>query len=90
MRVSKLLVPSFEDKGYGMMVRFGHVFLYRRGEPVGTTIMLGDRRDMLYVLREHIVRPGTWGRLSESEGGGGDAPDRHVIYISYDEESGSL
>ena len=73
-----------------MMLRSGHVFLYQRDEPVGTTILLGDRRDMLYVLRGHVVCPGTGGWLSESEGEAGDAPDRHVIYISFDEESGSL
>ena len=55
MRVSKLSVSSFEDEGYGMMVRSGHVFLYQRDEPVGTAILLGDRRDRLYVLRGHIV-----------------------------------
>ena len=49
MRVSKLSVSYFEDEGYRMMVRSGHVFLYRRNEPVGNTIMLGDRRDRLYV-----------------------------------------
>ena len=32
MRVSKLSVSSFEDEGYGMMVRSGHVLLYRRDE----------------------------------------------------------
>ena len=90
MRVSKLSVPSFEDKGYGMMVRFGHVFLYRRDEPVGTTILLGDRRDKLYILRGHIVHPRVGGWLPDSEDGAGDALDRHVIYISSDEESGSL
>ena len=58
MRVSKLLVSSFEDEGYGMMVRSGHVFLYQKDELVGTTILLGDRSDRLYVLRGHIVRPG--------------------------------
>ena len=72
------------------MVRSGHVYLYRRDEPVGTTILLGDRRDRLYVLRGHVVRLGTGGWLSESKGGARDAPDRHVIYISSDEESGSL
>ena len=55
MRVSKLLVSSFEDEGYGMIVRSGHVFLYQRDEPVGTTILLGDRKGRLYVLRGHIV-----------------------------------
>ena len=30
MRVSKLSISSFEDEGYGMMIGFGHVFLYRR------------------------------------------------------------
>ena len=56
MRVSKLSVSSFKDEGYRMMVRSGHIFLYRRDEPVGTTILLGDRRDRLYVLRGHVVR----------------------------------
>ena len=54
--VSKLSVSSFEDEGYEMMARSGHVFLCQRYEPVGTTILLGDRRDRLYVLRGHIVR----------------------------------
>ena len=65
MRVSKLSISSFEDEGYGMMMRSGHVFLYRRDEPVGTTILLGDRRDRLYVLRGHIVSPRASGWLSE-------------------------
>ena len=55
MRVNKFSVSSFEDEGYGMMVRSGHVFLYQKDELVGTTILLGDRRDRLYVLRGHIV-----------------------------------
>ena len=55
MRVSKLSVSSFEDEGYGMMVRSGHVFQCRRYEPVGTTILLGDHMNRLYVLRGHIV-----------------------------------
>ena len=55
MRVSKLSVSSFEDDGYGMMIRSGHIFLYRRDEPVGTTILLGDRRNRLYVLRGHVI-----------------------------------
>ena len=67
VRVSKLSVSSFEDEGYGMMVRSGHIFLYRRDEPIGTTILLGDCRDKLYVLRGHVVRAGAGGWLSESE-----------------------
>ena len=61
------------------MVRFGHVFLYRRDELVGTTILLGDHRDILYVLRGHIVRPraGARGWLSESEDEDGVAFDRY-------------
>ena len=51
MRVSKLSVSSFEDDGYGMMIRSGHIFLYQRVEPVGTTILLGDCSDKLYVPR---------------------------------------
>ena len=45
MRVYKPSVSSFEDEGYGMMVRSGHVFVYRGDEPVGTTIILEDCRD---------------------------------------------
>ena len=86
MRVSKLSVSSFEDEGYGMMVIFGHIFLYRRDEPVGTTILLGDCRDRLYVLREHIVCPGAVGWLSESKDEARVASDRH----GSDEESDSL
>ena len=47
MRVRKLSVSSLEDEGYVMMVTFGHIFLYRRDEPLGSTILLGDRRDRL-------------------------------------------
>ena len=86
MRVSKISVSSFEDEGYGMMVRFGHVFRYRRDEPVGTTILLGDRRDKLYVLRGHIVCSGVGGWLSESEDEVRVASERH----GSDEESDSL
>ena len=84
MRVSKLLVSSFEDEGYGMMVRSGHVFLYRGDESVGTRILLGDRRDRLYVLRG--LRPGAGGWLSESEDEARVASERH----GFDEESDSL
>ena len=55
MRVSKISVSSFEDDGYGMMICSGHIFLYQRDEPIGATILLGDRRDILYVLRGHVV-----------------------------------
>ena len=54
MRVSKLSVSSFADDGYGMMIRSGHIFLYRRDEPIGT-ILLGDRKNKLYDLRGHVV-----------------------------------
>ena len=88
MRVNNLLVSSFEDEGYGMMVRSSHVFLYQRDEPVGTTILLRDCRDRLYVLRGHIVRPGAGasGWLSKSEDEAGVASDRY----GYEEESDSL
>ena len=65
MTVSKLSVSSFEDEGYGMMVISSHVFLYRRDEPVGTIILLGDRKDRIYVLRGNIVRLGEGGWMSE-------------------------
>ena len=52
-----------------MMVRSRHIFLYRRDEIVGTTILLGDHRDILYVLRGHVVQPGAGagGWLSDSK-----------------------
>ena len=88
MRVSKLSVSSFKDEGYGMMVRSSHVFLYWRDEPVGTTNLLGDHRDRLYVLRGHIVQPGAgagdW--LLELENEDGVASDRY----GFEEESDSL
>ena len=37
-----------------------------------------------------VVCPGTCGWLSKSEDGARDASNRHVIYISSGEESGSL
>ena len=86
MRVSKLLVSSFEDEGYGMMVRYNHGFLYRRDEPFGSTIMLGAHRDMLYVLRGHVVCPGARGWMSESEDEARVASDVHI----FDEESDAL
>ena len=57
MRVSKLSKSSFEDEGYGMMVRSGHVFLYRRDEMVGTSIMLADCRDRIHIFRGKNIRP---------------------------------
>ena len=86
MIVSKLLVSSFEDEGYGMLVRSGHDFLYRRDDPVGTTILLGDYKDMLYILREHIEHPREGGWLSESKY---EARVASHVHIS-DEESDSL
>ena len=79
MRVSQLSVSSFEDEVYGMMIRYGHVFLYQRYELVGTTILLGDRRDKLSVLRGHIVRLGAGARgwLSELENEDDAAFDRY-------------
>ena len=40
--------------------------------------------------RRSVVCLATGGWLSESKDGAEDAPDRHVIYISSDEESTSL
>ena len=68
------------------MVRSGHVFLYWRDEPVGITILLGDRRDRRYVLRGHIVRLGASGWLSKSKDEVRVASNVHVFY----EESDSL
>ena len=45
MGVSKLIVPFLEDDGFGMMVRFVHVFIYWEEKPIGITILLGDCRD---------------------------------------------
>ena len=61
---------------------------YIRDEPIGTTILLGDRRDRLYVLRGHVVRPGAGagGWLSESENEDDAAFDRY----GSEEESDSL
>ena len=54
MRVSKLSVSSFDDEGYGMMVRSGHV-LYQSDELVGTTILLGDRMDRFCPERAYSM-----------------------------------
>ena len=76
-------MSSLEDDGYGTMIRSGYIFLYRRDEPVGTTILLGDHRDRLYVLRGHVVRPGAGvgGWLSKL----GDEND--VAFNRFEEES---
>ena len=86
MRVNKLSVYSFEDEGYGIMVRSSHVFLYPRDDPVGTTILLGYCRDMFYVLRWHIAWQGAGVWLSESEDEVRIASEIH----GSDEESDSL
>ena len=57
-----------------------------RDEPIGTTILLGDRKDMLYVLRGHIVCSGAGGWLLELEDEARVASDVH----GSDEESDSL
>ena len=48
MKVSKLSMSSLEDDGYGLFVKTGQMFLYQVENPVGTTILLGNRRDRLY------------------------------------------
>ena len=89
MGVSKLLVSSLEDDGFGWMVSSGHVFLYRAEETVGTIILLSDWRDMLYVLRGEVVLPGSGGWLSNIESEDGAEVVGGQLMLS-DEESGSL
>ena len=81
-------MSSFEDDGYGMMIRYGHVFLYRRNDLVCTTILLGDCRDRLQVLRGNIVQLGAGERgcLSKSQNEDIATFDRYGL----EEESDSL
>ena len=59
MRVSKLSVSSFKDEGYGLMLRSSNVVLYRRYEPIRTTILLGDCKDMLLYRTIHPCNLGS-------------------------------
>ena len=43
------------------------MFLYQVENPVGTTILLGNRRDILYFLQGEVMFPGSGGWLSETK-----------------------
>ena len=75
MGVNKFLVSSMEDDRFGMKFRPGHVFLYQVEDIVGTIILLGDRRDNIYVLWGHVVHLilGSWLSEIDSEDGSEDA-----------------
>ena len=67
MKVSRLSMSSLEDDGYGLFVKTGQMFLYQVENPVGTTILLGNRRDRLYFLQGEVMFPRSGGWLSETE-----------------------
>ena len=60
-------MSSLEDDGYGFFVKTGQMFLYQVENPVGTTILLGNRRDRLYFLQGQVMFPVSGGWLSETE-----------------------
>ena len=84
MKVSRLSMSSLEDDGYGMFVKSEQMFLYQVENPVGTTILLGNRRDRLYFLQGEVMFPGSSGWLSETEFED-ESVDAHMI--PSDEES---
>ena len=61
MRVNKLLVSSFEDEGYGMMVRSGQVFMYQRDDPIGTHYSVRrSQGQALCFERAHCATKSKW------------------------------
>ena len=67
MKVSRLSMSSLEDDGYGLFVKTGQMFLYQIENPVGTTILLGNKRDGLYFLQWEVMFPWLGGWLSETQ-----------------------
>ena len=60
-------MSSLEDDGYGLFVKSGQMFLYQVENPVGTTILLGNRRDRFYFPQGEVMFLGSGGWLSETE-----------------------
>ena len=83
MKVSRLSMSSLEDDGYGFFVKTRQMFLYQVENPVGTTILLGNRRDRLYFLQGQVMFPELGGWLSETE----SEDDASAQMIPSDEES---
>ena len=67
MKVSRLYMSSLEDEGYVISVRKGQMFIYQVENPIGTTILLGNRRDKLYFLQGEVMFRGSGEWLSETE-----------------------
>ena len=67
MKVSRHSMSLLEDDGYGLFVKTGQMFLYQVENPVGTIILLGNRRDRLYFLQGKVMFPGSSGCLSDTE-----------------------
>ena len=60
-------MSSLEDDGYGLFVKSGQMFLYQVENPVGTTILLGNRRDRLYFLQGEVMFLGSGRWLFETK-----------------------
>ena len=84
MEVSRLSMSSLEDDGYGLFVKSRQMLLYQIENPVGTTILLGNRRDKLYFLQGDVMCPRSGGWLFETESKD-EAADAQMI--PSDEES---
>ena len=52
MKVSRLSMSSLEDDRYEFFVKTGQMFLYQVENPVGTMVVLGNRRDRLIFYME--------------------------------------
>ena len=83
MKVSKLSMSSLEGDGYGFFVKTGQMFLYQVENPVGTTILLGNKRDEFYFLQWEVMFPWLGGWLSETQ----SEDEAGAQMIPLDEES---
>ena len=60
MKVSRLSMSSLEDEGYGFFVKLGQMFLYQVENPVGTMVLLGNRRYRLYFMQGGDISRSKW------------------------------
>jgi hypothetical protein len=51
LRVNLISVSSLENDGYCTFFKRGHVFIYKEGEDSIEPQLIGDRVEMLYMLR---------------------------------------
>jgi hypothetical protein len=87
LRVNLLSVSALEDVGYCTLFKRGHVFIYREGADLVEPQLIGDRVDMLYMLRG---QPSRYDSTSDEEQ---EAPKTVVAQgfsLAFREKRGSL